>query len=149
MSSAMRAASVVIADPGAGAPEDGGARRQRRGRARRRSAAHVAPPRGGIFAARDRGVAGHAVPRVPHRVLDLLPGRPVVAPVLVAIPAGPEVGFGLVEGAPGVMPRRLEPVAVGRTEALVVIGADGVGTAREVLVPEVVFSFPRGRPVVA
>src|SRR5512140_2564169 len=129
MSSAMRAASVVIAYPGAGAPEDARARRRRRGRARRRSGAHVASPGGGVFAARERVVAGHAVPRVPHRVLDLLPGRPIVAPVLVAVPAGLQVGFRVVEGAAGMMARRLESVAVGRTEAVIVVRADGVRTA--------------------
>src|SRR5512132_3973906 len=109
MSSAMRADSVVIRCPGAGAPEDARARRRRRARAPACSGAHVTPPSGRCIIARGhRTVTRHAVPRVPHRILDLFPGGPVVTAVLVTVPAGLQVGFGLVEGAAGVVPGRLE-----------------------------------------
>ena len=68
--------------------------------------------------------------------------------MLVPLPAGAEVGLGIVPSAAQAVGGGLESVAIGGAEAVVVVSAYRVGAAAEVLVPVVVLGFPGGQPVV-
>ena len=68
--------------------------------------------------------------------------------MLVPLPALPQIGLGIVPGAAHTVSGRLESVAVGGAEAIVVVSPEGVGAAGEVLGPVVVLGFPAGQPVV-
>src|SRR5690606_16029171 len=127
----------------------GRARRSRRVPAeqRRNRNGQLLPRRWSVApaAAASRAPAG-AVPRIANRIPNVMPGGAGVDPVLVAVPPGFELGFDVLPGAIVPAASCLKAVAIGGPEALVVVGADRVGTAREVLVPEVVLGFPRGLP---
>src|SRR5215207_6891287 len=88
----------------------------------------------------------HPVPGVANCVLDLLPRGGGLTPMLVAIPAPPQIGLGLVPPSSQVMLGRLEAIAICGTKPVVVIRSQGVGAAGEVLVPVIVLGFPGSSP---
>src|SRR5687768_1059288 len=59
-------------------------------------------------------LARHPVPGIAHRILDLVPRGLRSAALVVAIPAGPQVGLHIGPGPAHMMAARFEAVLVGR-----------------------------------
>src|SRR4051794_23008779 len=93
-----------------------------------------------------RGPPDHPVPCVLHGRLDLVPGSRLVPPVLVPLPPGPQIGLRVVPGPPHAVARAVEAIAVGGPKTVVVVGAERVWAAGEILEPVVVLGFPGGLP---